>query len=376
MKNFKRKVSALVLSTLFASMQVSYAAGLSDAAINKIEGGYAGQVAGNGSLDLNFNGNAHVNWDHLNVNKGESLNFNAVGGANGLTILNTVNKGMTTIAGQVSANSGIANLIISNPNGVLFDGAQFTTAGDTMITTQPMTATFVDGKMDITKIPTTSAVGVVTIQDSNINVGGEFNILAPSINVVEGTIKTGSGMKLITQNGQDYLSAGNLDSSKGVRLETVNVDGDVYVIADKGIVKTVGGGKINGNLNIKSDDSVALNYVANGKALHVTGDVDVDGYKGGMKFDYCMLISTGADVCYKGKKLIGSAQCRKQGYVLQHGSILFGYDKELLEKLFNEEVKGITCMNEISDITKEEFIHLLQQHLQHDMYAETYQKAE
>ena len=92
MKNFKRKVSALVLSTLFASMQVSYAAGLSDAAINKIEGGYAGQVAGNGSLDLNFNGNAHVNWDHLNVNKGESLNFNAVGGANGLTILNTVNS--------------------------------------------------------------------------------------------------------------------------------------------------------------------------------------------------------------------------------------------------------------------------------------------
>ena len=52
MKNFKRKVSALVLSTLFASMQVSYAAGLSDAAINKIEGGYAGQVAGNGSLFL------------------------------------------------------------------------------------------------------------------------------------------------------------------------------------------------------------------------------------------------------------------------------------------------------------------------------------
>ena len=82
-----QRVATLVLSTLFASMQVSYAAGLSDAAINKIEGGYAGQVAGNGSLDLNFNGNAHVNWDHLNVNKGESLNFNAVGGANGLRLV-------------------------------------------------------------------------------------------------------------------------------------------------------------------------------------------------------------------------------------------------------------------------------------------------
>ena len=35
------------------------------------------------------------------------------------------------------------------------------------------------------------------------------------------------------------------------------------------------------------------------------------------KFDYCMLISTGADLCYQGKKLIGSAQCRKNGYILQ-----------------------------------------------------------
>ena len=33
-------------------------------------------------------------------------------------------------------------------------------------------------------------------------------------------------------------------------------------------------------------------------------------------FDYCMLISTGADLCYKNKKLIGSAQCRKNGYIL------------------------------------------------------------
>lgn len=74
-------------------------------------------------------------------------------------------------------------------------------------------------------------------------------------------------------------------------------------------------------------------------------------------FDYCMLLSTGADVCYQGKKIIGSAQCRKQGYILQHGSILFGYDKELLENLFKEEVKGITTVKEIlPDMTREEFV--------------------
>ena len=64
-------------------------------------------------------------------------------------------------------------------------------------------------------------------------------------------------------------------------------------------------------------------------------------------YDYCMLLSTGADVCYKGQKIIGSAQCRKNGYILQHGSILFGYDKSLLENLFHEEVKGIVTVNEI-----------------------------
>ena len=84
------------------------------------------------------------------------------------------------------------------------------------------------------------------------------------------------------------------------------------------------------------------------------------------KFDYCMLISTGADVCYQGKKIIGSAQFRKEGYILQHGSILFGYDKALLEQLFNEEVStdSITTVNEIlPDITKEEFVKSFEKYI-------------
>ncbi len=78
-------------------------------------------------------------------------------------------------------------------------------------------------------------------------------------------------------------------------------------------------------------------------------------------FDYCMLLSTGADVCYNGKKLIGSAQCRKHNYILQHGSILFDYDKPLLERLFKEEIQGITTIKEIQpDLTKQEFISRLE----------------
>ena len=84
------------------------------------------------------------------------------------------------------------------------------------------------------------------------------------------------------------------------------------------------------------------------------------------KFDYCMLISTGADLCYKGKKLIGSAQCRKQGYILQHGSILLDYNRELLEALFNESVStnSIISLKEINpNLTQENIINCFKRYV-------------
>lgn len=94
-------------------------------------------------------------------------------------------------------------------------------------------------------------------------------------------------------------------------------------------------------------------------------DIELDF--GGIKkarghLDYCMLISTGADLCYQNRKLIGSAQFRKEGYILQHGSILYDYDKELLEKIFKEEVdtSSIISIKEINPkITKNDIIEML-----------------
>lgn len=80
------------------------------------------------------------------------------------------------------------------------------------------------------------------------------------------------------------------------------------------------------------------------------------------KLDYCMLISTGADLCYKNKKLIGSAQCRKNGYILQHGSILYDYDRDLLKKVFHEDIDtdSIISIKQINNkLTKNEIIEIL-----------------
>lgn len=143
--------------------------------------------------------------------------------------------------------------------------------------------------------------------------------------------------------------------------------------------------RLTGGRALLHDDEITYSYVApviEGESVvesykHISG-ILIDFFKtlgvelnfGENKkvsthFDYCMLLSTGADVCYKGQKIIGSAQYRKQGYILQHGSILFGYDKEFLEHLFKEEVKGITTVKEIlPDMTKEKFVSLLEDFIQ------------
>lgn len=280
MKNFAKKLSAMTLCTVFASMQIVLAApGLSDASINHTEGGYVGKVESDNRLDLNFNNNAHVNWDRLNVGKGETLNFNAVDGANGLTIVNTVNSGMTTVYGTIGANAGVSKLIISNPNGMLYDGAKFTTAGDLMLTTQALGVNLLkDGTLDIKGLEQ-AAVNGITIQNSDFTVGGEFNITAPSVDAIKSVITANNGLKLITADGQNFLVAPDTSNDvkhTAVRLESVNINGDVYVLSGKDIVKVVNGGTIDGNLVVNSDGNVALNFVNNGEKLTVKGDVNVD----------------------------------------------------------------------------------------------------
>lgn len=80
-------------------------------------------------------------------------------------------------------------------------------------------------------------------------------------------------------------------------------------------------------------------------------------------YEYCMSLATGADLSYQGKKLVGSAQFRKQGYILQHGSIIFDYNPMYIEKIFNEkpDTQHIATLHDInSSFTKEELCNALQ----------------
>jgi len=75
--------------------------------------------------------------------------------------------------------------------------------------------------------------------------------------------------------------------------------------------------------------------------------------------NFCMAISTGADLNYMEKKIIGSAQFRKQNYILQHGSILIDLDKCVVENIFNSKNadKNLITLTEINpEITNIEIL--------------------
>lgn len=112
---------------------------------------------------------------------------------------------------------------------------------------------------------------------------------------------------------------------------------------------------INGETVIASYKEISTLLIIAFKYLGVEVDFP-QNKKISSKFDYCMSISTGADLSYQGKKLVGSAQFRKQGYILQHGSILIDFDENKIETIFNEKIApdSITTLKSINpDISVE-----------------------
>lgn len=291
MKNLKQ-LTAITLCSVFAAMQVSYAAidtglgvGNGGAVINNATAGLTGVDIAPGSATLNFGANTHVNWDTLNVNGNEALNFNGNDGTNGLIILNTVNQGMSNIYGQINTNNNIGKLIISNPNGVLFDGAKFTTAGDTMITTKNMTGVDVNNITDgtwgtLVDPATNNLVTVQILNNSDLSAGGEFKIIAPKIDAQNSKITAGNGLKLITANGADYLLQNkSLTQKKGVTmLKAMNINGNVEVVNDIGAFSVSNGTKINGDLKAEVGGYAHLLGADENNKIEITGDADLTGH--------------------------------------------------------------------------------------------------
>lgn len=203
---------------------------------------------------------------------------------------------------------------------------------------------------------------------------GEKNMKIDS-DLLDDAIKTNSKDRIFRLYGWEpaCISLGKNQSDKFIDynvLKKYNIDivrritGGRALLHDKELTYSF----ITSAENLKNGESVIESYKEISQILiDIFNKLGIPLTLGGessihTKFDYCMLISTGADLCYRGKKFIGSAQCRKQGYILQHGSILLDYNKELLEELFKEEVStdSIISLKEINpDITLQDIIDVV-----------------
>ena len=116
--------------------------------------------------------------------------------------------------------------------------------------------------------------------------------------------------------------------------------------------------------------SESYKYIS-GIWIEIFKELGIDLTIGGLprhitKNNYCMSVSTGADLCWNGKKFIGSAQCRKNGYILQHGAIVLDYDKELIDSIFQEQTdfETIISLKQINpNLTKEDVINTTKKYI-------------
>ena len=372
MKNLKQ-LSAIAMCTLFATMQVSFAdistglgSGIGGANIIDAGAGYKGMTGyGTNNVGLNFNANSHVKWDTLNINKNETLNFNSVG-AKDLTILNTVQNNMSKIYGNINADSGIGKLIISNPNGVLYDGAKFTAAGDVMITTKDMSNVDVNKLTDgaYTKFRSSdwkdsngnNDLIQVEIKDSDFSIGKNFNIYAPKIVGQNSKIATGGGLKLITANGADYLTQNlALSETKGVTfLKAMDIDGNVEIVNNVGALSISDGTKIKGDLKSETGGYALVYGADENNKIQITGDADLTGH--------------GQQLILRNAKVDGNVNMKNDGGAVELRNTKVGKDANLTttgwqpinHKKFNHyvHVNGNTEVGGNMNISSSQNIHI------------------
>ncbi|MBE7710842.1 MAG: filamentous hemagglutinin N-terminal domain-containing protein [Cyanobacteria bacterium SIG31] len=363
MSKLAKKLSAIALCSVFASMQMSAFAfsnvdtglgkvdpngnAMSGAIINSATEGLVGvDTSKSGTATLDFNNNTHVKWDSLNVGEGETLNFNAVDGKSGLTVINTVvGSDMTQVYGTINSNEGISKLIISNPNGMLFDGASFTAAGDLQLTTQALAVNYMNGNLDIKGL-NQEAINGITISNSTFDInGGTFNVTAPTVKILGGYIGADKGLKLVTANGQDFLLCPTTSADEyheAVVMKAIKIDGDVHIVSASDLINLNNGGTINGNLTIDSDGNVALN-----------AGLEIDSANRSEKFNYnkntdpkltvngdVKVINDGRISYLRNAKVTGNVDMSNSGGFLEISDVNVDKDVNLTTTVkSNEEVK-------------------------------------
>ncbi|MCM1265001.1 MAG: filamentous hemagglutinin N-terminal domain-containing protein [Candidatus Gastranaerophilales bacterium] len=262
---------------------------------------------------LHFNNNTRIDWDKLNVYKNQSLYFK---NGNFGVLNNVVGTSISKFAGTIKADSG--KIIISNPNGILFQGGKFESLGGLVLTTKDLTALQIDDSTDFDKLNLNladygDAVAVVVISDSSNIAAADINIISQGILVDSSTLSSSNanGIVLSTTDGANFVAShkmvaddgstkdvkftGNyslsvansaittqdgalkLTSDLGIQVNKADITGDLVAEASADVLLR-NGGKITGDTSLVSNmGSIHLNDMGTA-TLNIGGDLSMNAY--------------------------------------------------------------------------------------------------
>lgn len=313
MKNFtskfKKLLTVLILLASFADAAVPVMAadlglnqqvlinnGTGGANLNSVTGATVTSDAAKMNANIYTPGSvSYLQWNALNTGAGQSLTYNF--GSGGTSFNPVIGPSMSQFAGSMIVNGG--NVVISNPNGMLFlngsytcvdASANFHNTGNLTLTSQALSPLYdANGNLVGAKAGAFGPGGIQIGQGDMANaavvrVAGDLNVIAPAGILTDAAdIVADKNIKLVTSDGVNYFavpktdggSYGRLANSsnaykpdtqgkailvKNSALAVKDTNGKVYFITKSGAIK---------------ENIAALNSVIDGKInLDVAGNAD------------------------------------------------------------------------------------------------------
>lgn len=211
------------------------------------------------------NAKAYLNWQQLNLAKGETLTFDQQGNKNWAALNRIFDQSPSVIAGQVKADG---HIYFINANGIIFgEGAQVNVGSLTASSLDVTDALFEAGILsNPSSFVFSGTTGFVRVdQGANIttSTGGRVMLLAPDV-TNSGVINTPDGQTILAAGKQVYLM--DSEDPAGLLVE-VNSGGTSTnlgeIVAQRGNVTLVGlavnqQGRISASTSVRANGSIHL----------------------------------------------------------------------------------------------------------------------
>ena len=185
--------------------------------------------------------NSILNWDRLNTAPKQSLNYIMKDGQTSLN--NVVGVGLSQFAGAINAEKG--RVIISNPNGILFENGSYVNANALTLTTHKAT---IDANNQLHLYGGNNNASIIfeggnyATSKVRLNIANDLNIVSNNIDINNAVIMA-KDTRLVTADGVTFFAINDTNKSSNFNSAinknnyidngNININNSTFAIKDK-----------------------------------------------------------------------------------------------------------------------------------------------